>query len=132
MVLFDIRKIGYTYVVSMVACIVTSFMIYRLLAGWGLVHYLSVVSTVALIGGMVLWFLRKPHEGWIYLHFGFRYWSVIGLYVAFISDVFTRTLIANMKLFGIIMFVFFGCCSYFCYRNKAKWVEQFASDADKT
>lgn len=119
------KKIGYFYTLSMVGCLVTAFMIYRLFSGWGLFHYFAVVSTVSLIGGMVPALRRKPKKDWVVIHFSFMYWSVVGLYAAFISEVFTRAPNANMKMFSVVMFLFFGCCT-FCFTKKKKvWAEQF-------
>jgi len=40
------KKIGYAYTVMMIGCIATAFMIYRLFDGWGMFHYMAIVSTV--------------------------------------------------------------------------------------
>jgi len=122
------KKIGYAYTVSMLGCIITSFMIYRLFSGWGLFHYLSVVSAVSLIGGMIPAIIRKPKVSWIYLHFSFMYWSVVGLYAAFISEVFTRMPNANMTLFSVVLFVFFGLSTFYFRKKKDAWGEQFSSN----
>jgi len=107
------KRLGYAYSVSMLGCIVTSFMIYRLFNGWGIFHYMAVVSTVSLIGGMIPAILRKPKDGWLPLHYNFMYWSVVGLYAAFISEVMTRAPWADMRYFGIAMFIFFGIATWY-------------------
>lgn len=71
-----------------VVCI-TSFMIYRLFGGFGIFHIAALVSIITLLGVMIPAFLRKP-DGWVILHFSFIYWSVLGLYVAFLSEIVTR------------------------------------------
>ena len=99
------KKIGYAYCLSMIGVIVTAFMIYRLFDGWGIFHYMAVISSITLLLGMIPALFRKP-SGWIGLHIGFMYWSVVGLYAAFISEVMTRAPWANMTLFLITLFLF--------------------------
>lgn len=84
------RRVGYVYAVSMVVLIVTAFMIYRLFGRFGVFHITAVVSAVTLALGMLPVILRKPRDSWLNLHFGFMYWSVIGLYAAFAAEILTR------------------------------------------
>ncbi len=119
------KKVGYAYSVSMVGCIITAFMIYRLFDGWGMFHYMAVVSTISLVLGIAPAILRKPEGHWIGLHYGFMYWSVVGLYAAFISETCTRTQVVSMTTFSIILFVYFGICSFVFGRYVKKWKEQF-------
>lgn len=121
------RKIGNIYVASMAVVIITGFMIYRLFNGWGIFHYTTLVSLVTILLGMVPIWLKKPAGKWKYLHFSFMYWSVIGLYAAFVAEILTR--IGDQPFFDmlgiavggtmIVAGVFFGI-------NKSKWLEQFA------
>ncbi len=68
------KKLGYVYATSMVAVIVTSFMMYRLFGGFGVFHVAAIISAIALLGGMVLVNLPKPEKSCLSLHFGFMYW----------------------------------------------------------
>ncbi len=79
---------GYTYTGAMVIMLLTAFMIYRLFNGFGIFHVFAVISTVTLIGGMVPLFLKRKNA--IAYHLSFMYWSVMGLYAAFVSEIFTR------------------------------------------
>ncbi len=121
------KKIGYAYAVSMVVCIATAFMIYRLFNGWGIFHYMAVVSSLSLIFGLVPAILRRPEKSWIGLHFGFMYWSVVGLYAAFISETITRTRITDMTTFSVILFIYFGLCSFFFQKQMKVWKATFMS-----
>lgn len=94
------KKIGHVYAASMVLVIVTSFMMYRLFGGFGIFHVAAIFSTIALLGGMVPAILRKPEKGWISLHFNFMYWSVMGLYAAFVAEIFTR--VPQMRFFWMV------------------------------
>lgn len=82
------KKVGYAYVVSMLVLLITSFMLYNLFGGFGVFHVASIVSSVTLLLGMIPIFF-KP-KNWILYHLSWMFWSVIGLYAAFASEVFTR------------------------------------------
>jgi Predicted membrane protein (DUF2306) len=73
------KRWGYAYVFSMTVMLATSFLIYRLFRGFGLFHGFAVIASATLTAGFVPALRRKP-DYWIDLHFGFMYWSVIGLY----------------------------------------------------
>lgn len=83
-------RIGYLYAVSMVILLVTAFMLYNLFGKWGIFHYFAVISSVTLLLGMAPILFRNQINNWAYLHFSFMYWSVIGLYGAFVSEMMTR------------------------------------------
>jgi len=83
-------KVGYLYVINMAILIVTAFMIYRLFNGWGVFHYLTVLSLFTILMGMVPIWLKKPVKRWKYFHYAFMYWSVMGLYAAFVAEMITR------------------------------------------
>ncbi|MEQ9466244.1 MAG: DUF2306 domain-containing protein [Ekhidna sp.] len=82
------KQVGYAYVASMLVLLFTSFMLYNLFGGFGVFHIASIVSSVTLLLGMMPVFF-KP-KNWILYHLSWMYWSVIGLYAAFASEVFTR------------------------------------------
>lgn len=121
------KQIGYAYVVSMAVLLTTALMIYRLFNGWGIFHYATVASLLTTLFGMIPVWTKKPTNKWKYQHFSFMYWSVIGLYAAFASEVLTR--IPDTPFFGmvgiatgIIMIlggVYFGI-------NKPKWIKIFS------
>ncbi len=84
------KKMGYAYVVSMTLMLGTSFMLYDLFGKWGIFHYGSVASAITLFFGVYPSIRRQGN--WVVWHFSMMYWSIIGLYAAFVSEVFTRTL----------------------------------------
>lgn len=84
------KKIGYAYAISMLGLIITALMIYRLFGRFGIFHAAALLSTITLLGGMIPAILRKPANRWFRLHYGFMYWSVIGLYAAFVAEVLVR------------------------------------------
>lgn len=128
---FHIRA-GYFYVVSMVLLLVTALMIYRLFNGWGIFHYMTILSITTLVMGMLpIWF-KKPINKWKHLHFTFMYWSVIGLYAAFAAEVLTR--IPDTPFFGMVGVATFGIMlsgGVFFGINKMKWIKTFDIDKKK-
>lgn len=125
-------RTGYLYVVSMVVLLVTAFMLYNLFGKWGIFHYFAVISSFTLLLGMVPVFLRNQIKNWAYLHFSFMYWSVIGLYGAFVSEMMTRIpevpfynmvglATAGVMLVGVILFGI----------NKAKWMRMMVEISRK-
>lgn len=86
------KRAGYTYVVSMLVLNVTAFMIYRLFGKFGPFHVLAIISMAGIVGGMIPVIFRRHIGGWIYYHYYFINWSVVGLYAAFWAETLTRTL----------------------------------------
>lgn len=84
------RKVGYVYTLSLVVLIATAFMIYRLFGGFGIFHVAAIISAITLFGGIVPAIFRKPAKNWLTLHYSFMYWSVMGLYAAFVAEFLTR------------------------------------------
>lgn len=70
----------------MLLLLATAFMIYRLFGRFGVFHIAAIVSGVTLLGGMIPVIRRKPKNSWLNLHFSFMYWSVFGLYAAFVAE----------------------------------------------
>jgi uncharacterized membrane protein len=131
------RQVGYVYAVAMLLVNGTAFMIYRLYGTFALFHWMAVVSLLTLVAGMVP-ILRKSGKNYKVVHFQFMYWSVIGLYCAFVAETFSRLprVVLNengepmtvfYKFIGIgtalVMVVAIG----FYIKYKPKWVKQFGA-----
>jgi uncharacterized membrane protein len=86
------KRIGYLYTMLMLVVNVTAFFIFRVTGSFGTFHWLALVSLTALLGGMGPVLARKRISGWIYWHYYFMSWSVVGLYAAFWAETFTRLL----------------------------------------
>jgi uncharacterized membrane protein len=116
-------RMGYCYVASMVVLLATAFMLYNLFGKWGIFHYFAVIASVTLALGMVPIFLRNHVKNWAYLHFSFMYWSVIGLYGAFVSEMMTR--IPEVPFYNMVGFATAGVMLaggiVFGF-NKSKWM----------
>ncbi len=126
------RRLGYFYSGAMLIMLITSFMIYRLFDGFGMFHFFSVVSLLTLTAGMVPVIIKKPGQ-WVVLHFNFMYWSVIGLYAAFVSEAFTRIpQTPFFSMLSIATFLVIGAGFLIWFRNKEKWSRQFLNLQSKS
>lgn len=82
------KQAGYTYVASMLGVNGTAFSLYQLFGAFGPFHIAAVISLVTLLAGMIPVLFRI--NGWFNLHVAFMYYSVIGLYAAFASEILVR------------------------------------------
>ena len=124
------KRFGYFYTAAMIGLIVTAFMIYHLFDKFGIFHWMAVLSTFTLLAGMLPILLKKP-TGYISLHFNFMYWSVFGLYGAFVAETLVRmpslvdqdTISAatfyNVTGVAVGIVMFFGF--WFMRKNQSKW-----------
>lgn len=126
------KQIGYVYTTSMLLMILTAFCIYRLFGGFGLFHGLAVVSFLTLTGGMAPVITKKPKKNWMSLHYSFMYWSVIGLYAAFVSEMLTR--IPETPFFGMLGIATLGVmvAANILFRKYQKsWKRRFMPDKEE-
>lgn len=131
------HRLGYVYVLAMTVMLVTAFQIYALFGTFGVFHWLAVVSSVTLAGGMLPLFLRRPTHSYLLYHLSFMYWSVVGLYMAFFGEMAAR-LPALLNVSGdrtttllgavIISGVIFGIAAQVVWRRKKKeWSARYGT-----
>jgi uncharacterized membrane protein len=117
-------RIGYIYVISMIVLLLSSFMIYRLFNGWGIFHYASIISFISLLVGIFPAIFLRHQSYWLRLHFTGMFWSVIGLWAAFVAEMSVRipessfmwmvgVAFGAVMLIGVIVFAM----------NKVKWIK---------
>ena len=131
-VLFNIKgtslhkRLGYGYVISMVVLNITAFVIYRLFGRFGPFHIAAIVSTATLFAGIIPALYLRHKKSWIFFHFTFMYWSVIGLYAAFVSEVIVRLPRAHFwwSIAGATAMVT-ATGAFFFIRLSKKWEAQF-------
>jgi len=133
------KRIGYVYSTAMLIVLVTAFTMYNLFGTWGIFHWTAVVSSITIVFGLIPIFTRRPKKSYISLHFSFMYWSVIGLYGAFIAEMFVRLpkivfeggrpnyMFYNML--GIAVAITMGLGAYFFIKQKPKWEKIFEPKA---
>ena len=120
------KKMGYGYVISMVVLNITAFTIYRLFGQFGPFHIAAIASSATLIAGIIPPLFFRHKKSWITFHFTFMYYSVIGLYAAFVSEIIVRLpdvrfwwSVAGATLIVVTMGV------YVFKSNAKKWAKQF-------
>jgi uncharacterized membrane protein len=135
------KKIGYIYSASMFIVLVTAFSMYNLFGTWGIFHWAAVVSTITLALGLIPILTKRPKKNYISLHFSFMYWSVIGLYGAFMAEFFVRfpkkvvdsgipnEVFYNMT--GIAVAITMGLGAYFFINRIPKWKKNFRPEGKK-
>jgi len=84
------RRIGRTYVLSMLLLNATALMIYDLYGRFGPFHVASAISLATIAAGFVPAYFRRPRASWRQLHGTFMCWSYVGLLAAFISEIAVR------------------------------------------
>lgn len=83
------KMVGYVYSLSMILLNLTAFMIYTLYGKFGIFHWFAVISCMTLFAGLYP-VLTKKSKNYLLTHFNFMYWSVVGLYCAFMAEIFSR------------------------------------------
>lgn len=84
------KRTGRVYALSMFVVCATSFMIYRVHGTFGILHLFALLSTMTLIFGMLPLYRKSFYKNPRITHLAWMYWSVIGLYSAFVAEVLTR------------------------------------------
>lgn len=129
------KQIGYVYSISMILVNLTAFMIYKLYGKFGIFHWFAVISCLTLFAGLYP-VLRKKGKNYLLTHFNFMYWSVVGLYCAFMAEIFSRLpkiiltetgepMIAFYKGVGIGIGVVMTIAVIFFIKYKPKWTKQY-------
>jgi len=129
------KIIGRLYALTMLVVLITAFMTYRLFGTWGIFHWTAVVSSLTILFGLIPILTKRPINNFIVLHFSFMYWSVVGVYGAFVSETLVRmpkvviesgipnNVFYNMT--GISTALVMGLGAYYYLKLKPKWTKQF-------
>lgn len=129
------KVIGRLYVITMLILLITAFMIYRLFGKWGVFHWTAVISSLTLVAGFLPVLFKRPVNNYISLHFSFMFWSVIGVFGAFVSEILVRipkivvvsgipqSVFYNMTGIGTAIIMALG--TYYFLKFKPKWSKQF-------
>lgn len=129
------KQIGYVYSISMILLNLTAFMIYKLYGKFGIFHWFAVISCLTLFAGLYP-VLTKKSKNYLLIHFNFMYWSVVGLYCAFMAEIFSRLpkivltetgepMTAFYKGVGIGIGVVMTIAVLFFIKYKPKWTKQY-------
>ncbi len=82
------KKLGYVYIASMLLMNLSGFGIYNF-GGFSLFHAFILLSLFSIAMG-ILPAIRRKNDQWLYNHFYFMNWSVVGLYCAFWAEIGVR------------------------------------------
>lgn len=103
------KRAGYFYVFSMLLVCGSAMGIYGLTGKFGIFHVAAIIGFITLAGGMIPMFVSRL-EKYKGVHVWFMYYSILGLYAAFASELSVR--IPDKPFFtmvgistGIIFFV---------------------------
>ena len=84
------RRMGWTYVGSMLVLNLTALGIYRLTRTFGPFHFAAIVSLIGVVAGVIPARRRLPKGQWLDRHYRFMTWSYVGLVAAAVSETATR------------------------------------------
>ncbi len=120
------RFYGYLYFYLMLALNGTAFMIYGLFGTFGPFHVAALLSLATLMFGFIPVMRRKPAKSWLMQHFTFMYFSVVGLYAAFASEILTRIPRSPFFAMVIIASLAITALGVLIYkRMRPKWLNDF-------
>lgn len=120
------KNVGYFYVTAIVAVCGSALFIYNLTGYFGIFHLLALVALATLIAGMIPLFLKN--KSYRVFHLWFMYYSVIGLYAAFASELSVR--IPERPFYtmvGIATGMIFVAGSIFIVKKEKVWSRYFAA-----
>jgi uncharacterized membrane protein len=84
------KRVGYLYVFSMLLVCGSAMGIYRLTGTFGIFHITAIVGFLTLAGGMIPMLMKNVERKYKAVHIWFMYYSVLGLYAAFASELIVR------------------------------------------
>jgi len=129
------KLIGKFYTMAMFVVLISAFMTYRLFGTWGIFHWTAVVSSLTILLGLIPILTKRPRNNYVTVHFSFMYWSVIGVYGAFVSETLVRmpkvviesgipnSVFYNMTGIGTALVMGLGV--WYFLKLKPKWDKQF-------
>lgn len=90
-------------------------------------HVAAIVGFLTLIGGMIPLFLSGLDRRTRGMHLWFMYYSVLGLYAAFVAEISVRIPGAPFyPMVGLATLVIFGGGTLFILRKEMEWQKHFS------
>lgn len=120
------KRVGYSYVVAMIMVCGSALGIYNLTGRFGLFHIMAIVSSLTLALGMIPLLLKHLPRKYKSVHIWFMYYSVLGLYAAFASELSVR--IPEKPFFamvGIATATVFVAGTAFILKKEKVWAKYF-------
>jgi uncharacterized membrane protein len=120
------KQVGYIYVMSMILVCASAMGIYRLTGTFGIFHVTAIVGFLTLAGGMIPMFMKNLERKYKAVHVWFMYYSVLGLYAAFASELSVR--IPDRPFYtmvGIATGTIFSVGTIFILKKEKVWTKYF-------
>lgn len=121
------RRVGFAYVLAMVALNVTALCIYHLTGRLNLFHLFAVLSLAMVLTGYAQVAFRRRLKRWLYRHYTYMSWSYAGRIAASANEAFVRVplLKALVRHTGNWMIlaaqgIILGLCAVLLARNRAR------------
>jgi len=120
------KQVGYVYVGSMILVCGAALGIYNISGEFGVFHILGIAGLLTLIAGMIPLLLKNIQKKYKVFHLWFMYYSVLGLYAAFVSELSIRIPgKPSYMLVGIATVVIFLIGSIFIFWKEKVWKKYF-------
>lgn len=120
------KLIGYIYCLFMLIVNGTAFGLYHLYGRFGPFHLAALISLATLLAGIFSVLLRT--KSWLNYHLAFMYYSVMGLYAAFASEVIVRIPgLAFGPAVGIATAVVMITAMIIFQTLSKKWINKYSS-----
>lgn len=126
------KQVGYGYVVSMFLVCISAMGIYRLTGTFGIFHVTAIVGFLTLAGGIIPMLITKLERKYKAVHVWFMYYSVLGLYAAFASELIVR--IPDKPFYtmvGIATGTIFIGGTFFILKKEKVWTNYFVRTEEK-
>lgn len=120
------KQVGYIYVASLILVCASAMGIYRLTGTFGVFHVTAIVGFLTLAGGMIPMFIKNLENKYKAVHVWFMYYSVLGLYAAFASELSVR--IPDRPFYtmvGIATGTIFSVGTIFILKKEKMWTKYF-------
>jgi uncharacterized membrane protein len=120
------KQIGYAYVLSMLLVCISAMGIYQLTGTFGIFHITAIVGFLTLSGGIIPMLITNLERKYKAVHVWFMYYSVLGLYAAFASELAVR--IPDKPFYsmvGIATGIIFFAGTIFILKKEKVWTNHF-------
>lgn len=120
------KLVGYGYVALMLLVCLSALRIYRLTGAFGIFHVTAIAGLFTLAGGMIPLLITSLNRKYRAVHVWFMYYSVLGLYAAFASELAVR--IPDKPFYymvGTATGVIFLAGTLFIVKKEKVWTDLF-------
>lgn len=125
------KRFGYLYIFAMIVVNATAFGIYNLTGKFGVFHILAIISLLTIAAGMIPLLLPGFSRRQKSVHLWFMYYSILGLYAAFASELSVRIPARPFfEMVGIATGLIMIVGTVFILRKEKVWTKYFIPPAN--